>query len=67
MTAVEIACRVCSAQPYEMCVRRDAYGKSYTAQVTHAERIEDAAAIGSRPEDPALVDATIAAVVNDLF
>lgn len=68
MTAIEIACRKCAVQPYEMCVRFDAYGDKYQAQITHAERIEDAAAISepSKAVDPLLVDAAFEAVVDEI-
>ena len=57
MTAIEIACRTCAAQPYEVC--RD-------AEYTHAARIEDAA-YWSHPEkavDPAEVDKAIEDEIN---
>lgn len=68
MTAIEIACRNCAAQPYELCVRFDTYGNQYKAQVTHAERIEDAAAMsGGKEADPALVDEAFTAAVNEML
>lgn len=62
MTAIEIACRFCAAQPYELCVQSN--GKN--SPFTHAERIEDAAGMeDGPPADPQLVDEAIERVVDE--
>lgn len=64
MTAIELACRVCAAQPYEVCRNPD----RTPCSLTHADRIEDAAAIyePAKAVDPALVDAAFEAVADDI-
>lgn len=64
MTAIELACRVCAAQPYEVCREPDRSPCSFT----HAARIEDAAAMSesSTAVDPVLVDEAFEAVVDEI-
>lgn len=63
MTAIEIACRICAQQPYELCILED----GSPAPFTHAQRIEDAAAISDpNGEDPELVKEAIDEAVGDL-
>jgi hypothetical protein len=64
MTAIECACRICAAQPYEVCRNPDRSPCSFT----HAARIEDAASISEPPMavDPALVDEAFQAVADEI-
>lgn len=64
MTAIEIACRICSSQPYELCRNSDRSPCSFT----HAARLEDAAAISepSKSVDPALADKAFEDVMDEI-
>jgi len=64
MTAIEIACRQCASQPYEVCILET--GKP--APFTHAQRIEDAAAMSSpTTNDPKVVKEGIDAAADELI
>lgn len=64
MTAIEIACRYCAKQPFEMCVLED----GMLAPFTHAQRIEDAAEMSSPScNDPKLVIEAIDAAAEELI
>ena len=67
MTAIDIACRRCTAQPGEPCtLNPDALPQDYGAGMFHAERIEDAAAM-TRVSDPAGEMQFERAVANKLY
>ena len=64
MTAIEIACRQCSQQPFELCILED----GSRAPFTHACRIEDAAEM-SEPtsNDPEIVMEAIDAAAEEII